>query len=349
MRIMTILLITLFTGLAGIGVWIMMGPELPSVFPSDDAGQEKTRRKQAKWREAPYVFLAPSETLPEEKASLPSPPPAPSRLEAAPAAPSPPSVKSSIAQQVLETVIGPQAAPRPVAKAELQPATQADAKPLPQAAPRPMAKAEPQPATQTVAKPLPQAAPQQLAKTVAPSPSPPETSAAQVLVTQETAEEKMKLQLLYEAKTNSQAEALQKKQSLLAKGTVRFRRAVPLSSGALKSGKMTIKLAGLDALAGDAQCKYASGKSWACGRWGRYSLRRLIRRRAVVCDRIEEISQTEVSGFCKVVGVDINKWVVRRGWGQPAGEATIKYADALKAAKNDKLGQWSDEPIAKQD
>ncbi len=126
--------------------------------------------------------------------------------------------------------------------------------------------------------------------------------------------------------------------------TVRFRRVIPQGTGRLIADKKIIVLAGIDSLSAKAKCKYSSGKSWECGRWGKYALRRFIRGRAVVCDLVEEISETEVLGHCKVAGKDINEWVVRRGWGQPSADNATAYAASLSAAKKDKLGLWSDEP-----
>ena len=142
--------------------------------------------------------------------------------------------------------------------------------------------------------------------------------------------------------------ALQKQQAVLARKQLRFRKAVPLSSGTLKSDEITISLAGLDALAADAQCTYASGNDWECGRWGKYALRRLIRGRSISCDVVERITENIVTASCDVAGVDINQWVVRRGWGRPSGEGDEKYDVALRAAKSDKLGQWSVEVSVKQ-
>ena len=361
MRIVTMLLITLFTGAAGIGAWMVMNSELPPAPPGKDAEQEKTPQTRTKWRDAPYVILAPAKTLPEEQSSAPPPPPEPAKPEvaAAPAAPSPaprpasittqappktppatepppaaprvPAAKSSIAKLALETVIGPQAAQPATLPPEPQPKVRPAAKPVPQAAPKIV-----------VPKKI---VPKKVARTTPPPLSPP---AAPASVKQAPAGGKKKLQLPYETRTKSRPGSLQKQQSLLTREQTRFRRSVPLSSGTLKSGNTTISLAGLDALAGDASCTYASGKSWECGRWGKYALRRLIRGRSIACDIVEQVTENIVTARCSVAGVDINNWVIRRGWGRPKGEGSEKYDAAFKAAKNDRLGQWSIESVAKQ-
>ena len=121
---------------------------------------------------------------------------------------------------------------------------------------------------------------------------------------------------------------------------VRFRRPVATGPGILVAGDTTIHLAGIEPLKGDASCYLASGKSWPCGRTATFSLRRLIRRRSVVCDILERLDDTTVRGRCSVAKVDINAWLVRRGWARPAEGSASGFAKELAAAQSDKSGQW---------
>ena len=301
MRIVTMLLITLLTGATGIGAWIVLKSDMPSVLTDKRVEPEKPQRKQLKWREAPYVILAPAETLPEKSSAVSPPPREPAKPKGAPTpvAPSP-------EQPAIITATAPAKAPTPIAQK---------------------------------AKPAKSSIAQQALESVL---GPPKTSPPP------TTKSKKKLQLPYEANADSWTVALEKQQAVLARKQLRFRKAVPLSSGTLKSDEITISLAGLDALAADAQCTYASGNDWECGRWGKYALRRLIRGRSISCDVVERITENIVTASCDVAGVDINQWVVRRGWGRPSGEGDKKYDVALRAAKSDKLGQWSVEASVKQ-
>lgn len=305
MRIVTMLLITLLTGAAGIGAWIVLKSETPPVLPGKDTGPEKPVRKKAKWREAPYVILAPSKTLPDKQSAVSTPPPEPATARAEP----PPVTPSAAPHPAPVAVKAPPKAPSPVVTGA--PAT-----------------------TSSIAKIA-------LETVIGPQ----GTSSEEA---RDAAREKRKLQLPYEANASSRSEALQKKQVLLAREQIRFRKAAPLSSGILKSDKTTISLAGLDALGADAKCTYASGKTWECGRWGKYALRRLIRGRSISCDVVEQVTENIVTASCGVAGVDINQWVIRRGWGRPANGENDKYDVAFKAAKSDKLGQWSLEADTKQ-
>jgi len=180
-------------------------------------------------------------------------------------------------------------------------------------------------------------------KPAAPAPSPPPASASAPAKEPGKTKKKQR-QLTYQVETSRKAGEGEKQKPFSAGETVRYRRVIPQGTGRLQADKKIIVLAGIDSLSAKAKCKYSSGKSWDCGRWGKYALRRFIRGRAVVCVLVEEISETEVSGHCKVAGKDINKWVVRRGWGQPSADNATAYAASLEAAKKDMLGLWSDEP-----
>lgn len=120
----------------------------------------------------------------------------------------------------------------------------------------------------------------------------------------------------------------------------RFHRPVATGPGVLVAGDTTIHLAGIDPLKGDASCDLASGKSWPCGRAATFSLRRLIRRRSVVCDILERLDDATVRGRCSVAKVNINAWLVRRGWARPAEGGASGFAKEMAAAQDDKSGQW---------
>lgn len=73
-------------------------------------------------------------------------------------------------------------------------------------------------------------------------------------------------------------------------------------------------------------------------------MRRFIRGRSVVCDILSDSSKSEVVGRCEVTGDDLSKWIVERGWAEPAAETNEACSYDLEAAKNEKLGQWADVP-----
>jgi len=226
-----------------------------------------------------------------------------------------------------------------VARAVPEPGPKPEPQPAEQVKPKPAVQAMPETKPELKRKPTSQVKPKPAALTTTPVTSPPPSPPREPVKAAQP-----KRQLTYEVETMRQAGEREKKQSFSAGEKVRFRRVIPQGTGRLQTNEKTIILADIEALDSRAQCKYASGKSWECGRWGKYALRRFIRGRAVVCNLTEEISGTEVKGRCTVAGSDINKWVVRRGWGKPSGDSTSLYDDALTAAKKDKLGLWSEAP-----
>jgi len=372
MRVITMAIITLVTGVAAIGAWVVLGPGLPSIFSGGSDPAKKITRKWDARRSAPFITLVPAVTLPEKIAPAPPPPPPappppkPQATKAAPPAatsppptpeppqtpatppatkppaaekPQPAATPSPIAKQALEALLEPRPKPEPLPK--LKPLIKPQPKPEPLAAPipKPVAPAIPQPEPELKREPAALVKPKSAVPAAMPAPSLPASPAKEPGKTK-----KKQRQLTYQVETSRKAAEQEKQPSFSAGETVRFWRVIPQGTGRLLADKKIIVLAGIDSLSAEAKCKYSSGKSWDCGRWGKYALRRFIRGRAVVCDLVEEISETEVSGHCKVASKDINKWVVRRGWGQPSADNANAYAASLEAAKKDMLGLWSDEP-----
>lgn len=179
----------------------------------------------------------------------------------------------------------------------------------------------------------------------APPAAAPSPNAAQARTNSPAAEKepraKGKSRLAYARHTNPlPEEQAERKEIAEPLEIVRFRRPVATGSGILVAGDITIHLAGIDPLKDDASCDLASGESWPCGRAATFSLRRLIRRRSVVCDILERLDDTTVRGRCSVAKVDINAWLVRRGWALPADGGASGFAKELAAAQSDKTGQW---------
>lgn len=351
MRVIGLLIASVLLGAGAIAGWFYFGTDgaLPLVEKAPLV------RERSKVRYAPYVVLAPAKPLPDIAAPAATPAQAPERQRAKPEQPgqtkvatrtppprapepatAPPAPKtqtpsSDVARQALEAIVGAdkkpavQAAPTHQDKTPAQPREPVESAPSPE----PQARSE-QPASEPATVPAPDAAP-------ASGPAPATAEKSQ----QKT---RARARLKYEIETDRQAKDREKQKSLLAKGTVRFRRVIPVSPGRIKAGENMVILAGVQALDGDAQCTYSSGAKWNCGKWGTFALRRFIRSRSVVCDLVDEISPSEMTGRCKVGGTDVSKWVIRRGWGKPAPDTQDIYAADLDAAKSEKLGQWSVEP-----
>ncbi|MCB1462389.1 MAG: hypothetical protein KDJ90_08165 [Nitratireductor sp.] len=153
----------------------------------------------------------------------------------------------------------------------------------------------------------------------------------------------------------------------------RWRRALVVAPGVLKSGGKQIVIAGIDPLGGETECNAADGTAWPCGKFASAALRRLVRQRPVECDPVEiqvaarggtqgdstaETLEQRLSATlerapandggivtrCKIAGRDIGEWMVEQGWASP--QPGSGYDEALAKAREAGRGQWRRKAIA---
>jgi len=110
--------------------------------------------------------------------------------------------------------------------------------------------------------------------------------------------------------------------------------------GSLVSGGVVIRLSGIAVRGADATCKGAGGKAWSCGAAAKAALTRLIRSRAVTCERSKGSEQKEFAARCSVAGADLSTWMVRQGWAEPKNSQEPALAAAEEAAKSERVGLW---------
>jgi endonuclease YncB( thermonuclease family) len=119
----------------------------------------------------------------------------------------------------------------------------------------------------------------------------------------------------------------------------RYYRVTVRDGGTLQSGKVVIRLAGIDARDADATCKDARGKNWPCGAAAKAALTRLIRSRAITCTLPKGGEHNIFDASCAVGDTDLSTWLVRQGWATPKDNQAA-LAKAAEAAKSEKLGLW---------
>jgi endonuclease YncB( thermonuclease family) len=120
----------------------------------------------------------------------------------------------------------------------------------------------------------------------------------------------------------------------------RFPHIIAEDTGTLKSGEVTIRLAGIAPLGLDRRCGEGDA-AWPCGRVGRSAVRRLIRGRTIACTELTETGAGTFTGRCTVAGTDIGEWLVRYGWARPTEPAAAEpYREALALARREGRGQW---------
>lgn len=149
----------------------------------------------------------------------------------------------------------------------------------------------------------------------------------------------------------------------------RWRRALVIAPGVLKSGGNRIVITGIEPLGEDASCSAADGTQWPCGKFASAALRRLVRQRPVECDpadaRIasldglaegtleQRLSATlekaptedgDIVTRCSIAGRDIGEWMVEQGWATP--QTGSGYEEALIKAREAGRGQWREKAVA---
>ena len=121
----------------------------------------------------------------------------------------------------------------------------------------------------------------------------------------------------------------------------KFARVIVIDAGHLKADKTVIRLYGISAPEHDETCDTSSGRSWPCGARALGALRALLQTRTVECEMKGQVEQEQLA-LCRIGKTDLSNWLVRQGWAELDEDADAAYGDALKAAKKDKLGLWSD-------
>lgn len=352
---MRVLIILLVCGLAGLGVvggWMVLGPGLAPHI-SGESGQAAAPRVKDKRRYAPYVVLVPSSTLPEQSMQQTQDtaaggsadaikPQSPTLVPVEKSAPGSPDVSSADEQIKLtkKQPEGRRSAEVSIAQQTLEAVQAPDTSREPGRAPKPDQAETPKPVPARQAATQPEPAPRASIAADKPAANQEAAPTQPSVQTKKRGETKLK----YESETTRQSKERAEQAELALGQDLRFRDVIPVSSGKLKADDHLIVLAGIDALGAGATCRYETGRSWDCGRWGTFALRRLIRARSVVCDLIGKTSPNEAIGKCTVGRTEISRWVVRRGWGRPTTETESEYAADMEKAKEDKIGQWSQDP-----
>ena len=121
----------------------------------------------------------------------------------------------------------------------------------------------------------------------------------------------------------------------------KFARVVAIDAGHLRADKTVIRLFGISAPERNETCDASSGRSWPCGARALGALQAFLRMRAIECEMRGEVEQ-ELVGLCRIGNTDLSGWLVRQGWAELDEDVDAGYGDALKAAKKEKLGLWSD-------
>lgn len=105
-------------------------------------------------------------------------------------------------------------------------------------------------------------------------------------------------------------------------------------------GKSEIRLFGVDAPEGKQQCETADEKDYACGRASSKALRKFVKNKSLECHVRTQDRYDRAISICYVDKMDLNEWLVRRGWAVAYRKYSRNYVRAENLAKQDGLGIW---------
>ncbi len=100
-----------------------------------------------------------------------------------------------------------------------------------------------------------------------------------------------------------------------------------------------IRLHGIDAPE-SAQVCLDHGAKVPCGRKSAFALADHLGRQVVVCEQKDRDRYGRVVAVCHVGGIDVNHWMVARGWALAYRRYSRDYVDAENVAQTTKSGIW---------
>jgi endonuclease YncB( thermonuclease family) len=104
-----------------------------------------------------------------------------------------------------------------------------------------------------------------------------------------------------------------------------------------------VQLAGIESPEITQVCRDQRKRAWRCGQRARAALRRLIRRRKLVCQSVSPTKTGRLQASCSIGNKNVAEQMIRRGYAFATGSVFKSFADAEDAARKAKLGIWKGE------
>ena len=106
-----------------------------------------------------------------------------------------------------------------------------------------------------------------------------------------------------------------------------------------------VRLHGIDAPESAQRCR-TSGRYWPCGRQAARALAARIGGRPVACEERDRDVYGRVVAVCTVAGLDLNEWMVAKGWAFAYRRYSGDYVGAESRARAARLGIWRGAVVA---
>lgn len=106
-------------------------------------------------------------------------------------------------------------------------------------------------------------------------------------------------------------------------------------------GSQRLRLGAMASPEIDQQCLNEKGEPWACGIAARDALKAYAGNKQWTCQPIGSTQHGRVVGRCTAGGEDVEKWMVRNGWGLASAREAKGYGADEAEARTSKAGLWA--------
>lgn len=122
-----------------------------------------------------------------------------------------------------------------------------------------------------------------------------------------------------------------------------------IDGNTVQFGSQRLRLGAMASPSTDQQCLDEKGEPWACGIAARDALKAYAGGKPWTCQPIGSTPHGRLVGRCTADGEDVEKWMVKNGWGLASAREAKGYgADEAEARKN-KSGLWAGAFVAPRD
>ncbi len=103
---------------------------------------------------------------------------------------------------------------------------------------------------------------------------------------------------------------------------------------------LSLRLSAIDAPEALQQCKDKTGSPWNCGKASTRALAGLLNQGEVSCSGDKKDAYKRLLVFCTVNGINVNQWMVSKGWAFAFIKYDKRYQSQQIRAESKRVGIW---------